>query len=72
MSNHLMREVKGEYWLNKGSSFFADKLFDRKRDRWNHGRGIERKNVPEVQPFPHVDTSISISVAKSAEPNVMP
>jgi hypothetical protein len=43
MSNHLMREVKGEYWLNKGSSFFADKHFDRKRDRWNHGRGIERK-----------------------------
>lgn len=32
----------------------------------------EKKNVPEVQPFPHVDTSKSISVKQNAEPNVTP
>lgn len=72
MSNHLMREVKGEYWLNKGSSFFADKLLTENVTVGIMGEGSKEKNVPEVQPFPHVDTSISISVAKSAEPNVMP
>lgn len=31
---------------------------------------LEKKNTKEVQPFPQVDTSISISETKNAEPNV--
>ncbi|AWX58599.1 xylanase [Brevibacillus brevis] len=33
---------------------------------------LEKKNKQEVQPFPQVDTSISISETKNAEPNVTP
>lgn len=72
MSNHLMREVKEEYWLNRGSSFLQINILTENVTVGFMGEGSKEKNVPEVQPFPHVDTSISISVTKSAEPNVMP